>query len=336
MSSDPSSFNPFLPDGPPYPKPSKMPFYLAIGSAAGGLILLILVLVVWLGSSAPSVEEDFAAPPATAMESAPSLGESTSAQESGAGTPEGRVEVASAALGDSGIGPASSTSAARDVAAARIRLAPRALGADEDPATRHHFTLKEPWVGLTFDDGPTPTYTRRLMDYLESRGVRATLFFIGKQAKANPELVREAARRGFEIGNHTWEHLNLRSVNHDKAVAEVQSAQDLFISLGLEAPTLIRFPYGNSTKALRRYCYMQGLTAIGWDVDTRDWERNTTPEQIVQRVEKGLAPGAIILLHEHPKATWEALPAVLDLIEARQYRAVPVGDLLVKMTASAQ
>lgn len=329
MSSDPSPFNPFLPDGPPYPKPSRMPFYLTVGSSAVGVLLLIVVLVIRLGSSDSGGVEEIARVE-TAGEREEFVSETVPLEATTLSRETAR-EAVSVRLNES----ASMAVSVPTAMVTRVRLSPRPLTADEDPATRHHFPIKEPLVGLTFDDGPSPVYTRRLMDYLESRGVRATLFFIGRQVKAQPELVREAARRGFEIGNHTQEHLNLRAVSHEKAVAEVQTAQNLFISLGIEAPTLIRFPYGNSTKALRRYCHAQGLTAIGWDIDTRDWERNTTAAQIIQRVEKGLSPGAIILLHEHPKATWEALPAVLDLMEARQYRAVPVGDLLVKMTASA-
>ncbi len=67
---------------------------------------------------------------------------------------------------------------------------------------------------------------------------------------------------------------------------------------------------------------------IGWEVDTRDWEPNTTADLVYQRVAESLAPGVIILMHERPEATWQALPRVLDLLDREGYRAVTVGDLL--------
>jgi len=196
------------------------------------------------------------------------------------------------------------------------------------PENIRRVPVREKVVALTFDDGPSITKTRRLMEFLESRKTPATFFFIGKQVAQCPEIAREAERRGFELGNHTEAHVDLHRASLDVARREIDDCQNAFSAAGAAPPALIRFPYGNSTTATRGYCQSIALGMVAWDVDTRDWEPAATADKIVERVMKEAGPGSIILMHERPEATFQALPRVLDFLEREGYRVVTVGELL--------
>jgi peptidoglycan/xylan/chitin deacetylase (PgdA/CDA1 family) len=199
----------------------------------------------------------------------------------------------------------------------------------EAPSVLRRIDVREKLVALTFDDGPTPAYTRRLMTLLEHHQIPATFFFIGRQVERYPEIAREAARRGFEIGNHSYAHPDLRQMPELKARDQVDRGQTAFTRAGAPLPELMRFPYGSSTKALRRHCQSLGVAMIAWDIDTRDWEPDATARGILRNIDANLAPGSIVLMHERPEPTHEALPLVVDLLNRRGYRPVTVSELLL-------
>lgn len=203
-----------------------------------------------------------------------------------------------------------------------------ALSTTGKPESIYRVTVEEKVVAFTFDDGPSIGKTRRLMEFLESRKTPATFFFIGRQVEQYPEIVREAERRGFELANHTQTHVDARRASLDTIRREIDDCQSAFSAAGVAPPSLIRFPYGNSTAAARGYCHSIGLAMMAWDVDTRDWEPTATADKIVAKVMKETGPGSIILMHERPDATFQALPRILDFLDREGYRVVTAGDLL--------
>ncbi len=190
-----------------------------------------------------------------------------------------------------------------------------------------------PQVWLTIDDGPDGDHTRAAMDLLESHGARATFFFVGERVVAEPELVAEVADRGHGIGNHTRSHpagsfwrLGPRRLGEEI----VGGGRDLESVLG-EAPALFRAPAGMRNPFVHPILRRHRLTLIGWSVRGYDGTCGDV-EAILRRIEAGLRPGAIVLLHERRRTPdggsllLELLPRVIGAAERRGLEfVVPAG-----------
>ncbi len=200
-------------------------------------------------------------------------------------------------------------------------------------------TLSRPWVALSFDDGPTPGSTGRILDELERRGAGATFFLLGERAEQFPALAGEIGRRGFETGNHSFSHPDMRKLDAAGTLAEFARADETFRAAGLPARAgLIRFPFGACNTPQREAVAGSGRLMIGWDVDSNDWRRETNEAALLRTVETLAKPGSILLFHDRSKPTADALPAILDKLEAMGLRPVSVGRLLaanVEEAASA-
>ena len=190
-------------------------------------------------------------------------------------------------------------------------------------------------VALTFDDGPLPGVTDRILDQLAAAGARATFFVIGACARDHPDLVRRAHAEGHIIGNHTLAHsyaccLKWRAGWED----EIRRADDLVESIIGRRPCFFRPPMGFKTWHLAGAVRHTGHVVVGWSRRAFDGVPTTT-EKIVQRL--GPAQGGEILaLHDgssphvqrRPLATVQAVPRVLDALRARGLRSVTLEELL--------
>jgi peptidoglycan-N-acetylglucosamine deacetylase len=178
-------------------------------------------------------------------------------------------------------------------------------------------------VALTFDDGPDPTHTRAVLDALDAAGAKATFFVLGQKAARHVDLVREIARRGHLVGIHGDVHdraLSFRSFGRvradlERAIATVTEATG-------ERPRHYRPAVGQTNPRIARAAEELGLVIVGWSVRGRDGIR-TDPAEVTGRVVRGLADGAIVLLHDAAErddrepAAPRALPAILDAMRAR-------------------
>lgn len=177
-------------------------------------------------------------------------------------------------------------------------------------------------VALTFDDGPSRAHTDRLLRILDQRRAPATFFLTGRAVAARPGSARRIAAAGHRIYNHTYDHARLTAITDQRIRRQVRRAERAFTAAG--APSsgrLVRPPYGAINGRVRAVLGGMGFRTVLWTVDTRDWDRSTTPRQIVRRVVRGLAPGANVLLHdqEDTRATLTALPRVIRAIRGRGY-----------------
>lgn len=187
-------------------------------------------------------------------------------------------------------------------------------------------------VALTFDDGPAPSSTVPILDYLERTRTPATFMVIGNQVAANPDLVRREWRDGFAVGVHTWDHPDMAKLNAKQVQNELNSTLNaLHNALGADACIWFwRPPYGSYTAATVQTAAQLGLSTIMWNDDPADWSRPGT-QVIVQRVLGEVHPGSIILMHDGPaqrEQTLAALPAILDGLRARGLRPVTLPQLL--------
>ena len=186
-------------------------------------------------------------------------------------------------------------------------------------------------IALTFDDGPGEA-TPLVLDMLQQAGIRATFFLCGQNVERYPETARRIAKEGHEIGNHTYSHPRLLWRSPGKIAWEIERAQKIIAHRTGRQPTLFRPPYGLRWFGLFPILARNGLTAVMWSVNSFDWKLPV--EQIVQRVLRGVRPGAIVLFHDgipprasgDRKATVKALGEVLRELGNR-YQFVKVSDL---------
>ena len=183
-------------------------------------------------------------------------------------------------------------------------------------------------VALTFDDGPDPLTTPRLLDTLAAKAAKATFFVLGGQAARYPDLIRRIAREGHVVAGHTWRHVRLTGLGEEAFRKEVDETNSLLSSLTGQKVRCVRPPQGISDASVVGRLRARGLTTVQWSSDPRDWTRPGVAA-IEQRVLGSLRPGAVVVMHDWRGAaqTPAALPGILDGIAARGYRAVSIcGD----------
>lgn len=186
-------------------------------------------------------------------------------------------------------------------------------------------------VALTYDDGPNPNLTPKLMDWLKANNVPATFFVQGSMVKAFPDLTKRIANDGFELANHTFSHPDLRKQTPEKITNELQDTHDLVKELTSIDMRLMRPPYGAHNAKVNQICEKLGYKIINWDVDTEDW-RSRSAEAMVQTIMSKTGDGSIILMHDRlhkgKESVLETTKAVVPLLRARGYTFVTVGELL--------
>ena len=208
-------------------------------------------------------------------------------------------------------------------------------------------------VALSFDDGPDPKWTPRILDVLKKKGVKGTFMMIGAEAAENVSLMQRVAREGNEIGNHTWSHPDISEISNRQLDLELKLTERLFASkLGLQ-PLYFRPPYDideepdtDDQAAPVVSIQNDGYIIIGNKIDTDDWNEHPrkSPAEITQSVLDQLVTmktkpqfrGSIILLHDgggERSATVAALPVLIDALRAHGYTIVPVSALMGKTTA---
>lgn len=173
-------------------------------------------------------------------------------------------------------------------------------------------------VALTFDDGPHPENTPRILDCLHANGVSATFFLQGSEVQKYPHLVSEMIERGHQIANHGFGHLNARLVDATSYIAEVERTQSLLQELTKGAASMdFRPPHGATTARTFLELASRGYRFVYWSLDSRD-SFVRTAGQLVDHVRLSpMAPGDILLFHEDYAHTTQALPDIVKWIRSR-------------------
>lgn len=231
------------------------------------------------------------------------------AQDSTSGTP---------AAGALRQGPSISVSAAGPVAPRPPR----------SPSSYNSVNTSRPVLALTFDDGPHPELTPKLLDILRAEGVRATFYVIGRNVQTYPEIARRIVSEGHEIANHTWSHPALPSVGAARLGKEITSTSEIIQRVTGRRPTNMRPPYGAINERVRQSMYKDhGLDVIMWSVDPLDWKRPGA-SVVRQRLVDGATPGGILLAHDIHPGTIEAMPGTIRDLKAKGYGFATVSQLL--------
>jgi peptidoglycan/xylan/chitin deacetylase (PgdA/CDA1 family) len=200
-----------------------------------------------------------------------------------------------------------------------------------------HVETQDKVVALTFDDGPHPEFTPRLLDILERHNAHATFFMVGKAAEKQPELVREVAAKGHAIGNHTWDHLSLPAISGRERREQIRACKRAIAPYG---GRLFRPPYGHQNLGSRLDAFRLGYQVVTWNLVAEDW-LDRDPAWMADRLEKDIRSGSVVCLHDSIYRDWhedgepqyerhqtlEAVNLLLDRLSA-EYRFVTIPELL--------
>lgn len=187
-------------------------------------------------------------------------------------------------------------------------------------------------VALTFDDGPNPDWTPRVLDILDRYGVKATFFLLGSEAARYPDLVREIAARGHSIGNHSWSHPTLTSLSDAAARDQMERTSNVIrdVTTGVAGyprgyvVSCGRPPYGATNARINNIIASLGMRPALWNVDTNDW-RGRDPLASTRRARRD----AVVLMHDgggNRSLTVSRLPSVIEDLRARGLETTRVCD----------
>ena len=181
------------------------------------------------------------------------------------------------------------------------------------------------YVALTFDDGPSGKYTRKLLDGLYDRGVQATFLLCGYRMKDYPDLTRRIWEEGHEIGYHGFTHKNMQQMSRRDIAKELEDSQAL-LPEGCQ-PVFLRPPGGCCSDGVRQVAQVRNLAILGWSVDPRDWATHDTAS-IERFVLKNVKDGDIVLLHDMSDSSVKAALDIVDVLLEKDYEIVTVSRLV--------
>ena len=193
----------------------------------------------------------------------------------------------------------------------------------ETPATPKINCTKVKCVALTFDDGPGPQ-TTEVLDALKAADARATFFALGPNAVARPQALKRMSAEGHEIGNHTWNHRLLTSLDEKAIQNELDSTNTAVSTAVGQGPTVTRPPYGAKNPTTNRL--IRPPIILG-DVDTLDWKHRNTAKTVATALNY-TRPGSIVLMHDIHPSTVAAVPTILAGLKNKGYHFVTVSQLL--------
>jgi peptidoglycan/xylan/chitin deacetylase (PgdA/CDA1 family) len=180
------------------------------------------------------------------------------------------------------------------------------------------------YVFFTFDDGPHPEYTIEILKILQRYNLRATFFVLGKKVRSYPEVLEAIKRSGHRIGNHSYSHRFVWIMPPNLIEKEFEETDKVVKGIIEEEPSYIRPPWGGNNLALWKHISKDGKGLVLWSLDSKDWMRNISTDDIVRNVLEKVKPGDIILFHDGrwddiSKKTVEALPRIIEGLINRGY-----------------
>lgn len=195
----------------------------------------------------------------------------------------------------------------------------------ENTGAKNGMEAEKPRIAITFDDGPHPRWTPKLLEGLRARGVRATFFLIGANVEGKEDIVRQMYADGNIVGNHTYSHVEMTTLTDEEAQEEICRTNEL-ITETIDAPvSFMRPPFGSWQKHLEQ---QMEVLPVGWSVDPLDWTTTNTDE-IVSRVVTEVKENDIILLHDCYESSVNAAFRIIDLLQKEGYQFVTVEELIL-------
>jgi peptidoglycan/xylan/chitin deacetylase (PgdA/CDA1 family) len=194
-------------------------------------------------------------------------------------------------------------------------------------STQDLTTVRGKQVCITFDDGPSPVITPRILELLRAAKVRATFFVVGTQARAHPELLRAIAAGGHEIANHTYSHDDMTRKTPAEVQQELLRTQVIVEDVTGQRTRFFRPPGGRRNSEVRNAAAALGYRIVLWSANIGKCA-GMSPQKGVARLLQDIGPGAIILLHNGPDETVDVLPGLLSALKQRRYAFATVSEAL--------
>lgn len=194
-------------------------------------------------------------------------------------------------------------------------------------------TVSGGYMALTFDDGPYPPYTDRLLDLLKAKKAHATFFLVAEQAQRNPELVRRMAEDGHTVGLHAFRHRDFLKLTEEEKQKDLAQGKKVLRDITGKAPVFWRPPHGFRDFSVMEVAAAQKLTVVNWSVIPRDWT-GIDKQEIHDRVMAKAENGAIVLLHDGDspfykasrQATVDAAALLIDSLREKGYHLVSLEE----------
>jgi peptidoglycan/xylan/chitin deacetylase (PgdA/CDA1 family) len=230
--------------------------------------------------------------------------------------------------------PSTSTPVATTPPSAAPKNPPKPVVTDLGPGQSLRITGSKA-IALTFDDGPDPVQTPKILALLRQNDIKATFCLVGEQVKKHPEIVREIVAAGHTLCNHTWHHsLTIGKDKPEKIKADLEKTNHAILAAVPDAKIpFFRAPGGNFTERLVTVADQAGMTSIYWQVDPRDWEHTTGEtdakhtDRVVAEVQKHVRPGSIVLSHDFNQPdTIAAYEKLLPWLKSNFTIGLPVAD----------
>jgi peptidoglycan/xylan/chitin deacetylase (PgdA/CDA1 family) len=201
----------------------------------------------------------------------------------------------------------------------------------------YHVDTPLKMVALTFDDGPSPEWTPKILAVLKENNVKATFFMLGKHVKAYPQVARMVVEEGSEVGNHTFSHMIIFNSSPERLKKEIEDTEKAIKDATGVAPVLVRPPKGWVTDKDKKLINQLGYETILWNINSKDWV-TFDDKYIVKFILNRIRPGDILLFHDsggvfgteggNREETVKAVRLLVEKLKARGYIVTTVGELL--------
>lgn len=182
---------------------------------------------------------------------------------------------------------------------------------------------QKPMVALTYDDGPNPYSTPKILDTLEFYNAKATFFVLGNLASRYPAIVQRTASTGCLVGNHSWSHSNLPTLKEQDMLPQITWTDNEIRKATGSIASVMRPPYGNHNDKLREICQKP---LILWNMDTLDWKYRSS-SRVANTVLSGVKDGDIVLMHDIYSTTAKATETIVPELLKRGFQLVTVEEL---------
>lgn len=182
-------------------------------------------------------------------------------------------------------------------------------------------------ISISFDAAWGNEDTQQLIDILDKYNVKTTFFVVGSWVDNFPESVKALSDAGHEIMNHSDSHPHMTQISKEKMKEEIEKCNQKIENITGKRPNLHRAPYGDYNNEVVQTVRECGSFTIQWSVDSLDW-KNLSATEITKRVTEKVEPGSIVLFHNAALHTPEALPGILEKLQADGYRIVPISELI--------
>ena len=183
--------------------------------------------------------------------------------------------------------------------------------------------VNAPMIALTFDDGPNPSNTARILDVLSANYSHATFFVVGTNAEQYQDTLKAISAAGCEIGNHTYNHANLTTISADEVAEQLEKVNRAVKKATGESTTVIRPPYGAYDEDLLAQL---DAPVVLWDLDTEDWSSRDA-QKVVEAVLTKVKDGDIVLMHDIYESTAEAVEIMVPKLKEQGFQIMSVSEM---------